>query len=55
MREDWVINARTLETRVHREPPAAGYSRVAEVPASDRLLPQAAPELAISLGGLDID
>jgi Uma2 family endonuclease len=55
VREYWVINARTLETKVHREPSAAGYGSVAEVPGSDRLMPRAAPQLAISLGDLDID
>ena len=55
VRECWVVNAKTLETRVHCKPSPTGYSDVTEVPASARLTPRAAPELAISLGDLDLD
>jgi Uma2 family endonuclease len=55
VREYWVINAKTLETRVHRGPAASGYADVSELPADQRLTPQAAPELAVSLDDLDLD
>jgi hypothetical protein len=54
VREYWVISARTLATRVHFVPSAASYSTVAELPAGARLTPQAAPELAVSLGEISI-
>lgn len=53
--EYWVINARTLETRVHVTPSKPGYADVAEVPASGKLMPRAVPQLAVSLGDLNID
>jgi len=55
VREYWAVNARTLETRVHRQPAPSGYCDVHEVPAQARLTPQLAPELAISLGDLDLN
>ena len=55
VREYWVINAKTLATRVHRQPAASGYGYVDTVQATERLTPEAAPELAISLSELDID
>jgi len=54
VREYWVVDARTLETRVHRQPSPSGYSSADNVPAEARLTPQLAPELAISLGELDV-
>jgi Uma2 family endonuclease len=53
--EYWVIDARTLNTRVHREPAEAGYHDVIEVAANQRLVPKAAPELALTLAELTID
>ena len=55
VREYWVIDAKTLSTRLHRLPGDKGYGEVTEIPASARLTPQAAPELAVLLGELDID
>jgi Uma2 family endonuclease len=55
VREYWVVNARMMETRVHRQPSAAGYGSIATVSAEARLTPELAPELAISLGDLDLD
>ena len=43
VREYWVVNARTLETRVHRQPSAAGYGNIDSVPAEARLTPPLAP------------
>jgi Uma2 family endonuclease len=55
VREYWVVNARTLETRVHRQPSAAGYGNVNNMPAGARLTPHLAPDLSISLSDLDLD
>jgi len=55
VREYWVINAKTLATRVHRQPAASSYASVHTVEATERLTPEAAPELAVSLGDLDLD
>lgn len=55
VREYWVINARTLDTRVHRHPADAGYRDVTEVAGRQQLTPEAAPELAITLTELTLD
>ena len=55
VREYWVINAKTLDTRVHRQPADAGYSNVIDVAANQRMIPQAAPQLAITLAELNLD
>jgi Uma2 family endonuclease len=53
--ELWVINAQTLETRVHLGPSASGYASAIDQPAGARLVPQAVPELAITLAELALD
>jgi Uma2 family endonuclease len=55
VREYWVINARTLDTRVHAAPSGSGYADVGEIPVSGRLTPRAVPEVAVSLGELELD
>ena len=55
VREYWVINARTLATRIHRQPAPSGYGDAGEVAADTKLTPQAAPELAVCLNDLDLD
>lgn len=55
VREYWVINARTLETTVHRDPGASGYSHIVAVPADERLIPMLAPTLAVRLDELELD
>jgi Uma2 family endonuclease len=54
VREYWVINAITLMTSVHRQPAGTAYAVKEEVPPRDRLVPVLAPELAVSLAGLDL-
>lgn len=54
VREYWVVDAWALNTRVHRAPGATGYSAVEEVPATARLAPLLAPELALRLADLAI-
>ena len=52
VREYWVINARTRETLVHREPAAAGYGAVTTVAAGETVMPLLMPELEIRLSDL---
>jgi Uma2 family endonuclease len=52
--ELWVIDAVTLQTRIHREPTPTGYRSLLDLPASQRLVPDAAPALAVVLSELDL-
>jgi Uma2 family endonuclease len=52
--ELWVINAVTLQTRIHREPTAAGYRLVTDHLAGQQLVPKFAPALAIVLSELEL-
>lgn len=45
VRDYWVVNAKTLETTVHRSPTENGYASVVKLSKSDVLTPEA-PELA---------
>lgn len=54
VREYWVINAQTLETRVHREPSPAGYVAVRNAPAIETLTPFLVPILSVKLAELDL-
>jgi Uma2 family endonuclease len=53
--EYWVIHATSLQTRIHRGPGGSGYSQVDEAAGDARLVPQAAPQLAVTLRDLAID
>ena len=55
VREYWVIDARTLSTKVHREPAGKTYAIVHEVATDERLVAALVPECAISLGTLQVD
>lgn len=55
VREYWVVNAVTRDTRVHREPGAAGYGAVEEVTASELLTPLLVPSLGLTLADLRIE
>jgi Uma2 family endonuclease len=52
--EYWVINAWTLDTKVHYRPTASGYADVTDVPPTAPLVPLLAPGLAVTLGLLDL-
>jgi Uma2 family endonuclease len=54
LRELWVINADTLVTTVHRDPQSGGYGEVRNAAADGRIEPMRAPNLAITLGTLDL-
>jgi Uma2 family endonuclease len=52
--ELWVIHAVRLETRIHREPSPAGYQLTLDLASGHELVPAFAPELAVTLAGLDL-
>jgi Uma2 family endonuclease len=52
--ELWVIDAVRLVTHIHRQPQPSGYGFVTEHAPSQRLVPQALPDLAVTLAELDL-
>jgi Uma2 family endonuclease len=52
--ELWVIDAVRLQTRIHRDPTPTGYRSVVDWPASQRLVPELAPALALLLSELEL-
>lgn len=52
--ELWVVNATTLEARVHRAPAREGYQDVRDYRADACLIPDCAPELAVTLSELKL-
>jgi Uma2 family endonuclease len=52
--ELWVIDAVTLQTRIHREPTPTGYRSVVDWPSSQRLVPGASAALAVVLSELEL-
>jgi Uma2 family endonuclease len=55
VREYWMINAKTLATAIHREPTGSGYASVQELPATERLVAAAAPDLTVRLADFDFE
>lgn len=52
--ELWVINAATLDARIHREPGPEGYLSIRDKAPSERLVPAADPNLAVVLSELTL-
>jgi Uma2 family endonuclease len=52
--ELWVIDAVKFETRIHRDPTPTGYRSLLDLPASQRLVPAASAELAVTLSELEL-
>ena len=52
--ELWVIDAVTLQTRIHRDPTATGYRSMVDLPANQRLVPASAPALAVMFSELEL-
>ncbi len=52
--ELWVIDAVRLRTHVHRGPAPSGYASVSVFEAEQRVEPLASPDLAVTLGHLDL-
>lgn len=55
VRDYWVIDARQMVTKVHRQPSDTGYSYIREVEGTDTLVPLLAPALPVRLADLDLD
>lgn len=55
LRELWVIDAIQRVTHVHRQPVGERYQSVTVHPATEWLVPELAPALAVTLSALDID
>jgi Uma2 family endonuclease len=53
VREYWVINARTLVTKIYRKPSPSGYAWKREFSGDELLSPMLAPSLAVRLADLD--
>jgi Uma2 family endonuclease len=53
--EYWVINAVTLDTRLHRQPSLTGYARMIEAPRSETLVPLMVAPIAVRLDDLRLD
>jgi Uma2 family endonuclease len=52
--ELWVINAVTLQVRIHRDPTPTGYRTIVDLPQTERLEPLLVPALAVTLSELDL-
>jgi Uma2 family endonuclease len=52
--ELWVINAVTLQTRVHRDPTPTGYRTIVDLPPTERLVPRLVSALAVTLSELEL-
>lgn len=55
VREYWVVDAKGLNTLVHREPVSESYKKNFKVSASETLTPLFVPGLSVSLGSLGLD
>ncbi|MET0194908.1 MAG: Uma2 family endonuclease [Hyphomicrobiaceae bacterium] len=55
VREHWVVNARTLATKVHRDPSGKGYGSIIDVKPNKALVPLLLPALALKLADLPVD
>lgn len=54
VRDYWVVDARTLATRVHRDPGPEGYASIAEVTAHEHLAAMLVPALTLRLADLEL-
>jgi Uma2 family endonuclease len=52
--ELWVIDAKKLETRIHRAPTPTGYRAILDLPPNQCLVPQFGPALSVVLGDLEL-
>jgi len=55
VREYWVVNARTLATKVYRGPSRKGYGSVVDVRSSKTLIPLLLPSLTVKIADLSIE
>jgi len=52
--ELWVIDAVSLQTRIHQDPTPTGYRSIVDLPSTHRLVPASAPALAVVLSELEL-
>ena len=50
----WVVDARRLVTRIHRQPQENGYAQATDHPPTERLAPLHIPALAVVLADLGL-
>ncbi len=50
-----MIDAVKLQTRIHRDPAPRGYRSIVDRTASERLVPQEIPALAVTLTALELN
>jgi Uma2 family endonuclease len=50
----WVVNAVTLQARIHRDPTPTGYRTIVDLPPTERLEPLLEPSLAVTLAELEL-
>ena len=55
VREYWVVNAATFVVTVHRQPSGHSYGFIREFAPDMRLVPELAPELAVTLATFPLD
>ncbi|MBX9924833.1 MAG: Uma2 family endonuclease [Hyphomicrobiaceae bacterium] len=55
VREYWVIDTKTLDTTVHRDPSDQGYQSIVVVGPAVAITPLAAPEIAVAIGTLGLE
>lgn len=54
VRDYWVVNAETLDVRVHRMPGTDGYGDIKDLGPGDTIVPLLVPELALRLDDLGL-
>ena len=54
VREYWIVNVRTLTTKVHSKPSAKGFGSTTEVKPSKALVPLLLPSLSLKLADLPV-
>ena len=54
VRDYWVVNADTLETRVHRRPGPSGFADVCDIPPAQTITPLLVPQLELGMSQLDL-
>jgi Uma2 family endonuclease len=52
--ELWLIDAGSLQTRIHRDPTPTGYRSIVDLPSNQRLVPASALALAVALSELEL-
>lgn len=54
VREYWVVNADTLDTRIHTKPNPSGFAETHDIAPNQTVTPLLVPQLALSMSQLDL-